>query len=202
MTNLASLAVLTNDIRGIQPPVRIPGEWDWLWWLFAGVFLLGGIVGFVLWRRRPTPVVLPPSVPPHVRAKQRLAEALLLISDPDKFCTAVSNTLRLYLEERFHLRAPERTTEEFLVELQGSAALNPEQKRSLQSFLQSCDLVKFARLEPSESALRDLHDAALRLVDETQFDALHASPPPPPEPPEIVSPPPPPPPAMTGSTSA
>ncbi|HKX60950.1 MAG TPA: hypothetical protein VJS65_03885, partial [Verrucomicrobiae bacterium] len=119
----------------------------------------------------------------------------------DRFCTAVSNTLRLYLEERFHLHAPERTTEEFLVELQGSAALNPEQKRSLQSFLQSCDLVKFARLEPTESALRDLHDSALRLVDETQFDALHA-PPPPPEPPEIVSPPPPPPPAMTGSTSA
>ena len=88
MTNLASLAVLTNDIRGIKPPVRIPGEWDWLWWLLAGALLLGGIVGFVLWRRRPTPVILPPSVPPHVRAKQRLAEALLLISDPDKFCTA------------------------------------------------------------------------------------------------------------------
>src|SRR4030095_2527640 len=149
MTTLSSLAALTNDIRGIKAPVRIPGEWDWLWWALAAVLLIGGIVGYVLWRRRPIAVVLPPSVPPHVRAKQPLGEALLLISDPDRFCTAVSHTLRLYLEERFQLHAPERTTEEFLIELQGSSALNVEQKRSLQSFLQSCDLVKFARMEPT-----------------------------------------------------
>ena len=172
MTNLSSLAALTNDIRDIKPPVRIAGEWDWLWWSLGVLLLAGGIVCFVLWRRRQVPVVAPPVVPPHVRAKQRLAEALLLISDPDKFCTAVSHALRLYLEERFQLHAPERTTEEFLVELQESAALNAEQKKSLQLFLQSCDLVKFARLEPTESALRELHDSALRLVDETQFDPI------------------------------
>src|SRR5262245_42457457 len=172
MTNLSSLAALTNDIRGIKPPVRIAGEWDWLWWSLGALLLIGGTLGFLLWRRRQVPVEAPPAVPPHVRAKQRLAEALLLISDPDKFCTAVSHTVRLYLEERFQLHAPERTTEEFLVELQESAALNGEQKKSLQHFLQSCDLVKFARLEPTESALRELHDAALRLVDETQFDPI------------------------------
>ena len=111
-----------------------------------------------------------PPVPPHVRARQKLEAALLLISDPRAFCIAVSDALRVYLEERFQLRAPERTTEEFLRDLQKTPALNETQKQSLAAFLEQCDLVKFARFEPPESALRDLHESALRLVHETQYD--------------------------------
>ena len=80
----------------------------------------------------------------------------------------VSDTIRWYLEERFSFRAPERTTEEFLYELQGTDLLTPDQKTSLGEFLQRCDLVKFARYEPGEPELRDLHDSALRLVEETE----------------------------------
>ena len=99
----------------------------------------------------------------------------MFISDPNRFCTVVSDTVRLYLEERFTLRAPERTTEEFLIELRASPHLTVDQKQSLGSFLESCDLVKFARFEPTETILRQLHDAALRLVDETQFDPIGVS---------------------------
>ena len=71
-----------------------------------------------------------------------------------------------------------------------SRHLTLDQKQSLGVFLESCDLVKFARFEPNEDALRQLHEAALRLVDETQFDpitspgaaASAASAPPPPAP--------------------
>ena len=45
------------------------------------------------------PVV--PLVPPHVRAKQKLQEALALINQPRPFCIVVSDTIRFYLEERF-----------------------------------------------------------------------------------------------------
>ena len=177
MTNAAGFTLpSTNDLRPIQPPVRLPGEWDWLWWTLAGLLAAGALaVWWYLRRRRQAAMVPVPVIPPHIRARQKLAEALLFISEPDRFCTAVSNTLRVYLEERFHLHAPERTTEEFLVELQGSPALNAEQKKSLQHFLQSCDLVKFARFEPTETTLRELHDAALRLVDETQFDPIETA---------------------------
>ena len=60
------------------------------------------------------------------------------------------------------------------MELQSTTLLTPDQKESLGGFLQSCDLVKFARFEPTEAVLRELHDSALRLVDETQFDPIHA----------------------------
>src|SRR6185295_15208276 len=145
------------------------------------------------WRKQQT--TLPPAIviPPHIRAKQRLAEALFFIADPNRFCTEVANAIRVYLEERFNLHAPERTTEEFLNELQQSRQLTRDQKESLGAFLESCDLVKFARFEPTETALRQLHDSALRLVDETQFDPIAPaqpgtppSPPPPPIPPPMA----------------
>lgn len=180
-TNLAnqlqSAVANTNDIRDIKPPVEIANEWLWLWILLAIVACIAmGVAAWMWWKRKQA--TLPPLVivPPHVRAKQRLAEALRYLSDPNRFCTEVSNTLRLYLEERFQLRAPERTTEEFLHELKTSSHLTLDQKLSLGEFLQSCDLGKFARFEPSEDSLRALHDSALRLVDETQFDPI-ASPP-------------------------
>ena len=109
-----------------------------------------------------------PPVPAHVRARQKLEEALALIAQPKPFVIAVSDAARTYLEERFHFRAPERTTEEFLRELAGTDLLAGEQKESLGGFLESCDLVKFAKYEPAETELRGLHESALKLVEETE----------------------------------
>jgi hypothetical protein len=97
-----------------------------------------------------------------------LERALALISEPKPFTIAVSGVTRLYLEERFDFRAPERTTEEFLYELQGTNLLTADQKLSLADFLANCDLIKFAKYEPTEIELRALHSAALRLVNETE----------------------------------
>jgi hypothetical protein len=123
------------------------------------------------WRyflKRITQVSITPPVPAHIRAKQKLQEALALISQPKEFCILVSDTIRFYLEERFDFRAPERTTEEFLRELNATDLLSPEQKESLGKFLGSCDLVKFAKYEPRENELRELHGAAVKLVEETE----------------------------------
>jgi hypothetical protein len=184
----------TNDIRAIKPPVEIPSEWAWVWWLAGSLVLVALATAVVIWflrkRRQPT---LVPVVPPHIRGKQKLQAALSLIHDPRLFCIEVSTITRVYLEERFDFHAPERTTEEFLVELQSTTRLTLDQKDSLSAFLLSCDLVKFARFEPTEAALRELHDSALRLVDETQFDpvttadATAASPPPMPPPAQPVT---------------
>jgi hypothetical protein len=167
----------TNDLRPIKPPVEIPSGWEWLWWTLAALALVAAL--FFLWRwwrrKLAAPPVIP-VIPPHVRARQRLQEALRLLADPRLFCIAVSDALRVYLEERFELRAPERTTEEFLVDLQTASHLDEAQKRSLADFLERCDLVKFARFEPTESALRDLQESALRLVDETRFEPAGVEP--------------------------
>ena len=166
---VAPTSAATNALRDIKPPVEIPSGWEWVWWTLGAVALATVAYGaWRAWQRRQERVPAVPPVPAHVRARQKLEAALELISQPKPFCIAVSDTIRLYLEERFDFRAPERTTEEFLHELQATDRLLPDQKSSLGEFLQACDLVKFARYEPREPELRELHGSALRLVEETE----------------------------------
>ncbi len=173
VTNLSNAPTAATpavaDIHDIKPPVEIPTGLEWLWWTLAALTVI--VIALLLWRwlrKRKANVYVPPPVPAHIRAKQKLAEALALISQPKPFVTAVSDTARTYLEERFNFRAPERTTEEFLRELSGTDLLVTAQKDSLGNFLNSCDLVKFAKYEPGEKELHELHGSALRLVEETE----------------------------------
>jgi hypothetical protein len=168
-TNQTVSIANATDIRDIAPPVEIANPWAWLWWTLVGVAL--AIVLIALWKWRKKQASLIPVIPPlpaHMRAKQKLQEALALIAQPKPFAIAVSDAARWYLEERFEFRAPERTTEEFLHELQRTDRLTRDQKESLGQFLTNCDLVKFARYEPGEPELRDLHASAIRLVEETE----------------------------------
>ena len=166
----APAAAGTNDIRPIKPPVAIWNPWEIAAWSGGALIALIaiGLLAAWLWKRRPA--AQPVIIPPHVRARDRVNAALALINDPRAYCIAVSDAIRVYLEERFQLRAPERTTEEFLRDLQATPHLASQQKQSLAEFLERCDLVKFARFEPSEAALRELHESALRLIHETQYE--------------------------------
>jgi hypothetical protein len=172
-----------DALRDIKPPVALPDPWKWV--MLGVAIVIAAIAGWLLWlywQKRHTRIPPIPIVPAHVRARRKLEEALALITQPREFCIVVSDTIRSYLEERFNFRAPERTTEEFLYELRETNLLAPDQKDGLGEFLKQCDLVKFARYEPREPELRDLHQSALRLVEETEpvaeptpADVAHAS---------------------------
>jgi len=158
-----------SDIHGIKPPIDIPNAWIWAWVVIA--ILILAALGYCFWRMKQKQAAQPvivPVVPPHERARLKLQEALALMSQPRPFCILVSDTVRLYLEERFNFRAPERTTEEFLHELKATDLLQPQQKESLGEFLSVCDMVKFARYEPGQPELQALHESAVRLIDETE----------------------------------
>ncbi len=165
----AKSAASTNlDIRGIKGPVYIPSSYAWIGWTLLALALL--VAAWFAWkklRRRKTiarPAVV---IPPHRRAKDRLRNVNELLSDPYAFCSLVSDVIRTYLEERFDLHAPDRTTEEFLEEMRSKAVLHPDHKALLEEFLSRCDLVKFARFEPTQDELKALLDSALRFIDET-----------------------------------
>ena len=165
------------DIRGLKDMVEIPTGNEWIWWLLVAVAVLvvTGMVGWFIRRhlvKSSTELAPSPPPPPHVVAWERLQRALDLIHEAEWFCIEVSHIIRVYLEERFSLHAPDRTTEEFLLELQSSRHLAGEHKQLLANFLSECDMVKFARAEPPEQELRSLHEAASRLVGETQ-PSLH-----------------------------
>jgi len=152
-----------------KPLIEIPNFWLWVIWITAILALcVGAWLVWRYWRKKAAAVAAVPPVPPHVRARRALEAALSLLSDPKAFSIVVSGAMRGYLEERFEFHAPDRTTEEFLYELQGTNLLTTEQKLSLGDFLANCDLIKFAKYEPTETELRALHAAALKLVNETE----------------------------------
>ena len=157
------------DIQPLKGPVEIPSTYGWLWWLVAAIAAVA--LAWYLWRkfrlRKPASAKPAAVIPPHRKAKDRLRGASELMSDPYRFCSLVSDVLRAYVEERFELRAPERTTEEFMAELRTSAKLHVDHKSLLEDFLSRCDLVKFARFEPSLPELQALLDSAVRFIDET-----------------------------------
>ena len=151
-TNRVAVPQQLHDIRG---PIDIRSPWMW-----AKVGLLLAVLGGVLalawwWWRRRSPAARTAFVEsPTDRARKRLTEAMDLMHDPERFATRVSEVVRTYLEERFGLHAPDRTTEEFLGELATSVALESRHKALLADFLTGCDLVKFARHQPGADGER------------------------------------------------
>jgi hypothetical protein len=87
----------------------------------------------------------------------------------DQWYVELSAIVRRYLEDRYHLRAPELTTEEFLREAQRSGLLSSTHRALLSDFLVRCDRVKFARYEPDEEESRQALASARTFLDETRL---------------------------------
>lgn len=88
----------------------------------------------------------------------------------DAFYVELSDLVRRYIEDRFGVRAPELTTEEFLLRAQDlfSAAAHRD---LLQAFLSSCDRVKFAAYRPDPAESRAALSDARRFLVETRPEA-------------------------------
>ena len=89
----------------------------------------------------------------------------------DGFFVELSNIVRRYLEDRFELRAPELTTEEFLGSFGESPDLSRDHQSLLREFLRQADLVKFAGVQPSDDDIQRSIEAARRFLEETRENA-------------------------------
>ena len=61
--------------------------------------------------------------------------------------------VRCYIEGAHSIRAPEQTTEEFLVTAADNPSFKPEVVKKLKIFLQTSDLVKFAVYHPDKEII-------------------------------------------------
>ena len=85
----------------------------------------------------------------------------------EEFYTRLADIVRQFIEGRYGLRAPERTTEEFLAE----ATLPERQLALLRTFLVEADLVKFARHRPGPDDRARAFAAAENFVRESSWRA-------------------------------
>lgn len=91
----------------------------------------------------------------------------------DLFFVELSAIIRLYVEDRFDLRAPELTTEEFMASMSKSPDLNRAHQALLRDFLRQADLVKFANFMPDDNDINSSADTAKKFLDETRTEAGH-----------------------------
>ena len=161
-----------NDIKDVKPPVYLPDFWWLLWLLLILIAVAAGIYLLLRYKKPSKAPVVPqvPELPAWEKAYQQL-EALRRENLLDRglfkeFFTRVSDIARQYMEDRFKIRAPHMTTEEFLYYLGITGHLNETQKNLLKEFLNSCDMVKFAKYAPTIKEALTNFDLAKRLVDE------------------------------------
>ena len=162
-----------TDIRDIKGPEPVPPDLR-IWYALGALVVLLGLVGLLVRRlraRRRPPVIAVPPRPAHEIAAEALralrARRLPELGEFKEFYSALSGIVRRYLEDRFVVRAPEMTTEEFLEATARSSVLEPGQRQLLGDFLAESDLVKFARHVPTLADSDRVLGAAERFVDET-----------------------------------
>jgi hypothetical protein len=163
-----------KDLRGLKGAV----DWApaiprglWVFPLVALLALAASLLAVRLFRRVRAPAPPPPLPPAHDVAladlQRLLAQGWIEEGDAEPFYVELSRIVRAYLERRFGLQAPERTTEEFIREAAESNALAPVHQRVTRDFLVHSDLVKFARARPEPEEMKAAAQAAERLVRET-----------------------------------
>lgn len=74
--------------------------------------------------------------------------------------TKCSDIIRRYLEEAFQLQASEKTTEEFLHDIQREQTFHGKSLDTLVAFLEMCDLAKFAKIEFTHNEQKMLFEKA------------------------------------------
>jgi hypothetical protein len=161
-----------EGLRDIKDPLSIPAS------IPVGIVIMlialgvGGVFYWFNYKKNQDAKRLEPPLPAHERALNELQriEGMGLIDQGQvkEFYFLVSNTLRKYLEDRFSLKAPEQTTEEFLENVSHSNDLEERYVELLKEYLYSCDLVKFARFVPGENEITTLLETTRHFIKETK----------------------------------
>ncbi|MDK1020220.1 MAG: hypothetical protein QGD90_01100 [Candidatus Hydrogenedentes bacterium] len=145
------------------------GLWTWLGGIAVALAAVAALI-FYLRGRRALPSG-PTAKDVWVIAKERLAalaeRKLPQLGKYDAYYVDLSSILRYYIEGRFQVHAPERTTPEFLAEISGKGYFSPEQEVFLARFLRLCDRVKFAQFRPDLEAMTLSFEEVERFVEET-----------------------------------
>ena len=122
------------------------------------------LVGLLFWftrRKRAAPV---PSARERALAVLRELRDEASEADPYGFGVRVSDALRTYIRDQHSLDAVTRTSMEFLEVLRDNAAFSHNEKAAISEFLESVDLLKYARQAAGADEIQVLLEIAERVV--------------------------------------
>jgi len=171
----------TKGIYDIKQPIKVSYTFvDWFkdnwYWVIIPLLLIAAVIGFIVYfKNRPTPQplikVVKPTVPAHIIALEKLTEIqgkkLWQQEQTKQYYIELSDVLREYLENRYHLKTHEKTTDEILSDLR-RIEIADENKGILKQILVLSDLVKFAKEKPLPVENEQTLEQAINFVKNTQ----------------------------------
>ncbi|MCH5377543.1 MAG: BatD family protein, partial [Planctomycetes bacterium] len=157
-----------DDLQPLAGPVELPesGVPGWPWWVGASSAIVIAAAGIWLatrHRRGAEARILSPQELAFLELDQ-LIEMRLAESSIKEFYVQLTGIVRRYIERTTGIRAPEQTTEEFLREIGSGHVFPEEERRRLEDFLQSADLVKFAAMEPTSADVERTFERAKAFI--------------------------------------
>lgn len=166
----------SGDLREIRGPLGIPIS-AWVLAMSVLVPLLVAVLLYFLIRRLrpqregpPRPALGEIPRPPHEVALEALAaleaSSLLERGQVKEYHIVASDILRTYVEERFRVDALEMTTREVLDGLSRVGA-DASFRVGLRTFLEACDLVKFAKVRPGADESSSALELGRRIIRES-----------------------------------
>lgn len=168
-----------GDIRDVKPPVAIPRDWWYVirWFILGGGIIFLAVFIYYFYRRIKAGKGLLPQKdvvqrPPHeiaIEALNRLCNSdYFERGDIKQFYIEISEIIRQYIGGRYFVVAMEMTTMEVLVGL-NRIGIEEENYRMFETFLECCDLVKFAKYRPTEKENEEIIVLAYGIVKKTKI---------------------------------
>ena len=164
-------------LRDVSPPVSVSRDPKLFGWIgVGGALILLSVTLVLLWmrkraRRRNREITAPAHEVAFAALEAIIAEDLIGRGLINLFYQKISGVLRHYIEDRFGVRAPEQTTEEFLQAVGGDGAFSGERRRILDRFMTHCDLVKFATHAPTVPEIQATFDTCRSFIEESMDSA-------------------------------
>ena len=165
--------------KDIKPPFAEAFNWKWyskyFYWGFSFLVIIILIILITIYFTKKNKIVVlkseKPKIPAHIIALQSLEkiknEQIWKEEKTKEYYSSISDTIRLYIEERFKVNALESTTSEIMKAFR-SQVVDKESKDKLQQLLMLSDLVKFAKQFPIISEHTFTLQNAFDFVNETK----------------------------------
>ncbi len=169
------------DIRDIKEPVVIetPGRLMKITLIVLGIINLI-ITLFFIWRflRQLYPPRAEVEYIPPGQAHERALDALSGIRQNEDyfenknykaFSSHISEVIRVYINRRWQIHAMDLTTDEIMNAL-NQLDLDDVILGHFRTFFETCDLIKFAKYEPSSDEMNQLVDTAKEAINQTKLE--------------------------------
>ena len=172
-------SLLSNEPNALAKPdaapVSVTVQMRWPLYVAGGVLaaILGALVGSWLlsrWRKRTKVVYVPPPRAAHEVALEKLEKLSASFSpaeDMRPFYFQLSEILREYFGGRYGFDGLELTSDELIHELRRHGR-KPLVVSDVEGWLAACDLVKFARLSPTQEQARTALETGIKFVVTTR----------------------------------